>query len=68
MDPDEIMLRNAHGGRDIELPWDALSSLVDVAAFASDGSSITLPDLRPYVKLETPDGRPGLEIGIKGTF
>ena len=27
-----------------------------------------LPDPCPYVKLRTPDGRPGIEIGINGTF
>lgn len=68
MDPDKVMLRNAHTGRNITPPWDAMSPPADVAAFASDGSGVTIPDLRPYVKLEAPDGRPGLEIGIKGTF
>ena len=68
MEPDEVILRNAHSGRDITPPWDAMSPLADVAAFASDGSSITIPDPHPYVKLETPDGRPGIEVGIKGTF
>ena len=29
---------------------------------------IKLPDLRPYVSLECPDGRRGIEVGLKGTF
>ena len=83
MEPDEIMLMNAHSGRDITPPWDArrVWPLVDSpvivdydyalehgAAFASDGSGVTIPDPHPYVKLETPDGRPGIEVGIRGTF
>ena len=27
-----------------------------------------LPDLCPYISLECPDGRRGIEIGLKGTF
>lgn len=27
-----------------------------------------LPDLRPYISLECPDGRRGIEVGLKGTF
>lgn len=67
MEPDDIMLRNTYGERGITPPWDALSPLADVAAFASDGSGITI-DPHPYVKLEAPDGRPGIEVGIRGTF
>ena len=29
---------------------------------------IKLPDLRPYVSLECPDERRGIEVGLKGTF
>ena len=29
---------------------------------------IKLPDLRPYVSLKCPDGRRGIEVGLKGTF
>ena len=29
---------------------------------------IKLPDLRPYISLECPDGRRGIEVGLKGTF
>ena len=29
---------------------------------------IRLPDLRPYISLECPDGRRGIEVGLKGTF
>lgn len=29
---------------------------------------IRLPDLHPYISLECPDGRRGIEVGIKGTF
>ena len=29
---------------------------------------IRLPDLRPYISLECPDGRHGIEVGLKGTF
>ena len=29
---------------------------------------IKLPDPRPYVSLECPDGRRGIEVGLKGTF
>lgn len=27
-----------------------------------------LPDLCPYISLECPDGRRGIEVGLKGTF
>lgn len=27
-----------------------------------------IPNPRPYVKFEAPDGKPGIEIGIKWTF
>ena len=29
---------------------------------------IRLPDLHPYISLECPDGRRGVEVGLKGTF
>ena len=29
---------------------------------------IRLPDLHPYISLECPDGRRGIEVGLKGTF
>ena len=29
---------------------------------------VRLPDLRPYISLECPDGRRGIEVGLKGTF
>ena len=29
---------------------------------------IRLPDLHPYISLECPDGRHGIEVGLKGTF
>ena len=29
---------------------------------------IRLPDLCPYISLECPDGRRGVEVGLKGTF
>lgn len=29
---------------------------------------IRLPDLCPYISLECPDGRRGIEVGLKGTF
>ena len=29
---------------------------------------VKLPDLRPYISLECPDGRRGIEVGLKGTF
>lgn len=29
---------------------------------------IRLPGLHPYISLECPDGRRGIEVGLKGTF
>ena len=29
---------------------------------------VRLPDLRPYISLECPDGRRGIDVGLKGTF
>ena len=29
---------------------------------------IRFPDLHPYISLECPDGRRGIEVGLKGTF
>lgn len=39
------------------------------AEFLKKGEfEIKLPDLRPYVSLKCPDGRRGIEFGLKGTF
>ena len=29
---------------------------------------VRLPGLHPYISLECPDGRRGIEVGLKGTF
>lgn len=41
----------------------------DLAALLKKGKfEIRLPDLHPYISLECPDGRRGIEVGLKGTF
>lgn len=40
----------------------------EIAAFGTGGCRVPMPDPCPYMKFEAPDGRPGVEIGVKGTF
>lgn len=41
----------------------------DLTALLKKGKfEIRLPDLLPYISLECPDGRRGIEVGLKGTF
>ena len=41
---------------------------VTVELIKKEKFEIRLPDLRPYISLECPDGRHGIEVGLKGTF
>ena len=41
---------------------------VTVELIKKEKFEIRLPDLHPYISLECPDGRRGIEVGLKGTF
>ena len=74
MSPDEVMLKNAHSGKDITPVWDAMTRPLtpeEQAAFGRQPSMFRLPDPCPFISIGAPrTGRKGIEItiGIKGTF
>lgn len=73
MSPDEVMLKNAHSGKDIMPVWDAMTRPLtpeEQAAFGRQPSMFRLPDPCPFVKLGPGRRGHGVEItiGIKGTF
>ena len=41
---------------------------VTVELIKKEKFEIRRPDLHPYISLECPDGRRGIEVGLKGTF
>lgn len=68
--PDEVMLRNAHSGKDITPPWDATFRPLtpeEQAAFGRE-KGLRIPDPRPFVRLNDLGDEVAVEVGVEGTF